>query len=104
MSNLKKIAKKNTSVTRKNEDGSVDTLKNGSIADISVKNKSAKIDGDNIIGMSVGLTKNMDNYESLRVDVWATETYRTESERVKKTEHLREVLGEVLEETVRDFI
>lgn len=26
-----------------------------------------------IVGMNLGVTRNMDNYESLRVDVWATD-------------------------------
>lgn len=104
MSNLKRRAKKNVSVTHKNSDGKIETIKNGSVADVSEKTRGAKTSGEKIVGLSVGLTKNMDNFESLRVDVWLTEVYDSEEERDSKFEELRETLGEVLEETVREYI
>ena len=39
---LTKTARKNANVTRTNEDGSVDTLKNGSTADCAVKHPARK--------------------------------------------------------------
>ena len=104
-SNLRKIAKQNVNVSHKNSDGSVDVLKKSPYSDISDKSKSAKIGGDaKIVGLSLGVTKNMDNYESLRVDAWVSDSYETESEALKKFAEMREVLSDVLEETVRDYM
>lgn len=60
---LSKVARANTTVSKKS-DGMEKILKEGVPFDPNVKYKA------NTIGMAKGITKNMDNYESLRVDCW----------------------------------
>jgi hypothetical protein len=55
-----------------------------------------------VIGMSLGSTINMGQYESLRVDAWAT-VPREPGDLQPQFEALREILGEVLEETVSEY-
>lgn len=38
--------------------------------------KNAPKQGPKMVGVSLGLTKNMANYESLRIDVWCTDVVR----------------------------
>ena len=65
-SDLKSKAKLNVNVTKKSS-GNEEVLKKGNVVDIANKNVPH---GTSIVGMSKGITKNMDNYESLRIDVW----------------------------------
>lgn len=67
-SSLKKTLKSNTTSSIKHEDGSVETIKEGNPLDHVVK----RVPG--VIGVSKGITKNMSNYESFRVDAWITDT------------------------------
>lgn len=54
--------------------------------------------------MSKGITKNMDNYESLRVDVWLTDEV-AEGETVEQAyNRISALLTEVLEETVNEVV
>ena len=67
---LAETAENNTTIQKKSG-GEVETIKNGTPLDHSSKHdpKSGLI-----VGMSKGVTKNMDNYESLRVDVWLSDS------------------------------
>ena len=67
---LAKKAEENTTIQKKS-DGEVETIKSGTPLDHS--NKHDPKSGP-IVGMSKGVTKNMDNYESLRVDVWLSDS------------------------------
>lgn len=67
---LAKKAEENTTIQKKSG-GEVETIKSGTPLDHS--NKHDPKSGP-IIGMSKGVTKNMDNYESLRVDVWLSDS------------------------------
>ena len=64
--NVTKQADDNVEVSKR-ADGETKTLKKGSHVDHSEKHLNS-----NTVGMSIGTTVNMENYESLRVDVWAT--------------------------------
>lgn len=87
-------AEENVEVTKKVGREAPETLKKGSHVDHSIKHLE-----ENIIGMSVGTTINMENYESLRVDVWATVSLDGKS--VDEAYNgLFEVLDNKLKETV----
>ena len=60
-----------TSVSIKRADGTEEVKKNGTPQDISEK-QNAKATGAGVVGFGLGMTKNMGNYESLRIDVWGT--------------------------------
>ena len=93
----KENARKNTTIVKKTGREEPVTLKVGNPIDHSTKhepNASAKF------GMSKGITKNMGDYESLRVDVWLTsEVY--EGETIHEAfARVEEIIDEVLEESV----
>lgn len=96
---LKQIenARKNTTITKKVGRDEPTVIKSGTPLDHSVKHESYE---GTKFGMSKGITKNMDNYESLRVDVWLTsEVFEGESIKEAYT-RVEEIIDEVLEEAV----
>lgn len=100
--NLKKslevTAKENTSATIKNKDGQ-NTLKQGVPNDHSVKHL-----GDTpIVGISIGTTINMDNYESLRVDCWLTDKVHTEETTEQAYDRIIKIAQDTLQSVVNEF-
>lgn len=65
--------KKSTSVQKGTKKNGMKTLVEGEPNDHSRKHELPT----NVVGASLGITKNMDNYESLRVDVWGTEDVKS---------------------------
>lgn len=62
---LEKQIEENTQVTKKSN-GVEEVLKEGTPNDHFNRHQA------NVVGLSKGITKNMDNYESLRVDCWVS--------------------------------
>ena len=69
---LAKKAEENMTIQKKSG-GEVETIKNGVPLDHSMKHDPKQ---GAIVGISKGVTKNMDNYESLRVDVWLSDSVK----------------------------
>lgn len=93
----KETARKNTTITKKTGREAPVTVRQGVPLDHTTKHDSYE---NAKFGMSKGITKNMDNYESLRVDVWLTsEVLQGESIREAYT-RVEEIIDEVLEEAV----
>lgn len=90
-------ARKNTTITKKVGRDTPTTIKSGTPLDHSMKHDSyatAKF------GMSKGITKNMGDFESLRVDVWLTSEV-FEGESIKEAyARVEAIIDEVLEEAV----
>ena len=62
------------------------------------------LDGDNpVVGVSVGVTKNMDNYESLRVDVWLTDKKEDNESIEEAYSRVAKVVSDVLQEIVSEY-
>ena len=100
LKNLMDKAKDNTTISKKTSDG-VEVIKNGVPNDHSVKHtpyEGAKI------GMSKGVTKNMDNYESLRVDVWLSDEVQPGETISEAYDRIGSVLDKTLEEAVLSSI
>ena len=96
-STLKENAVKNTTVTKKTGREAPVTVKQGVPLDHAVKHKSYE---NAKFGMSKGATINMDNYESMRIDVWLTDEVR-EGESIREAyTRIEAILDEVLEDTV----
>lgn len=94
---LKEEARRNTSITRRTGRDAPVTVKQGTPLDHATKhncNEGAKF------GMSKGVTKNMDNYESLRVDVWLTSEVLPGESIKESYARIEAVIDEVLEEAV----
>lgn len=92
----KEEARKNTTVVKKSS-GSETVIKAGTPNDHSVK--QGRIDSVKF-GMSKGVTKNMDNYESLRVDVWLSDEVQPGETIHEAYSRVEQVINEVLEESV----
>lgn len=102
---LRETARENTSISKGNAHNGYETLKKGKPLDYEVKQKTAKSKdtvsfAGQTFGVSKGCTKNMDNYESLRVDCWLSDTVR-EGETVREAfARVEAIVDEVLEESV----
>lgn len=95
---LKEIASENTQVT-KGTSNNQEVLKEGTPNDHSIKHLSTKI-----VGASVGITKNMENYESLRVDCWLTDTVK-ENETVEQAyERILGIIDKTMQDTVNSYL
>ena len=95
---LKEIASDNTQVT-KGTSKNQEVLKEGTPNDHSIKHLSTKI-----VGASIGITKNMENYESLRVDCWLTDTVK-ENETVEQAyERILGIIDKTMQDTVNSYL
>ena len=61
------------------------------------------IQTSNTVGVSVGITKNMGNYESMRVDVWAVDNVRKGETKEKAIRRVSKELAVVLTDTVNEL-
>ena len=96
---LKVRAEENTQITRgQKNDQSV--LKKGNPLDHSVKHLA----NVKTVGVSLGLTKNMDNYESLRVDVWLTDTVKEDETEAQAFSRVSAIADETLTELVNQYV
>lgn len=101
---LEAQARENTTITRGSKRDGMTTVKSGKPLDHEVKQSTAKTKNDLYVGqtfgISKGVTKNMDNYESLRVDCWLSDVVR-EGETVQEAfARVESIVDEVLEESV----
>lgn len=101
---LQAQARENTTITRGSKREGINTIKSGKPLDHAVKQDTAKKKNETYVGqtfgISKGVTKNMDNYESLRVDCWLSDVVR-EGETVQEAfARVESIIDEVLEESV----
>ena len=101
---LKAQARDNTTVSRGNKRDGYNTVKAGKPLDHEVKQNTAKKKNDmftgQTFGISKGVTKNMDNYESLRVDCWLSDVVREDETVQEAFARVESIIDEVLEESV----
>lgn len=101
----KKLAKKaesNTTISRKSGRDEPEIVKEGTPLDHSSKHNLHS--NATVVGMNKGITKNMDNYESLRVDVWLSDAVQ-EGETVEEAfNRVESILDETLEKAVSNTI
>ena len=98
---LKKKAKANLNVT-KGTKSSQTVLKKGNPVDVTSKTNPHK---EAIVGMNKGITKNMDNYESLRADVWLSIPCNNDIGDVSNAfKGISDILDEILEEVVAEYV
>ena len=100
---LKEQARENTTVSVGNKRDGMNVVKSGRPLDHEVKQSTAKSKNDLYVGqtfgMSKGCTLNMENYESMRVDCWLSDTVR-EGETVQEAfARVESIIDEVLEES-----
>lgn len=66
---IKSRKKVEANVVKKNEDGSEDVLVKGSVVDANIKTATPV----RTVGVNIGVTMNMGNYQSMRIDVWSAD-------------------------------
>lgn len=101
---LRESARENTTIQKGNSRNGFETLKKGKPLDHETKQKTAKSKDSFFVGqtfgVSKGITKNMDNYESLRVDCWLSDVVH-EGETIREAfARVEAIVDEVLEESV----
>lgn len=93
-------AKENTTVTRGTSKDQ-QTLKQG----VPNEHSRKHLDGDvPVVGVSVGITKNMDNYESLRADVWLTDKKADNESMEEAYARVAQIVSGVLQEIVSEYV
>ena len=101
---LKEQAVENTSISRGNKRDGYNTVKAGRPLDHEAKQTTAKNKNSLYVGqtfgISKGVTKNMDNYESLRVDCWLSDIVREDETVQEAFARVEAIIDEVLEESV----
>lgn len=94
---LKQKAEANTTVTKKVGRDAPTVVKQGVPLDHTTKHNPYE---NAQFGMSKGVTKNMENYESLRVDVWLTSEVLPGESIKEAYVRVEQIIDEVLEEAV----
>lgn len=97
---LAKKAEENTTIQKKTS-GEAETLKSGTPLDHSDKHFSSPLP---VVGMSKGVTKNMDNYESLRVDVWLSDSVQTNESAEQAMTRIEAFIDKALETAIYNTI
>lgn len=96
---LSEQAQENATVT-KGTSKSQTTLKEGKPNDHSRKH----LDGNTpVVGVSIGTTLNMGDYESLRVDVWLTDTVASNETTEQAYARVVKTVDETLQEIVSQY-
>lgn len=95
---LKQIAVENTQVTRGTKNKQ-EVIKSGTPNEYTQMHQS----NSGVVGASLGVTKNMDNYESLRVDVWLTDSVKENETHEQAYERIIDILDKVLVDTVESY-
>lgn len=104
MSSLKKLKAKattNATVSKGNSKKGYETLKEGTPLDHTVK---SEVNAGQKFGLSKGITKNMGDYESLRVECWLTDDVQKDETPKEAFHRVNKVLDEVIEEIVYSTI
>lgn len=98
---LAKKAEENTTITKKVGREEAETIKSGTPLDHTAKHDPKH---SAVVGMSKGVTKNMDNFESLRVDVWLSDTVQDGETAEEAMMRVEAFLDEALEKAVMNTI
>lgn len=96
---LKQQVEENTTVT-KGTKSNQRVLKAGTPNDHHRKQESSV----KTVGVNLGITKNMDHYESLRVDCWCTDVVQPGETIEQAYERIIGVVDSVLQDTVQSYI
>ena len=97
---MKQIAKENTQVTVGTKQSQKVVKKAETPPDKSRTVHSEK----GVVGASLGVTKNMDNYESLRVDVWLSDTVQEGETPESAAQRIESFIDATLEQAIRNCI
>ena len=96
---LMKQAEENTNIARKQGREDYETTRIGKPLDHAQKhiNENKRNAERQIVGVSKGITRNMENYESLRVDCWLTDVVKDNETIDQAFERVGAIIDEQLE-------
>jgi hypothetical protein len=100
---IKEQARNNATVSQGSKRAGYVVKKQGEPLDQTLKHDVLTAT-DSKFGMNIGVTKNMDNFESLRVDVWATDVLREGETLTEANDRLGAELKKVLTDVVEEFL
>lgn len=72
--------------------------------DPTVKKNLDKNHNPKTVGMALGITKNMDNYESLRIDVWCTDVVRENETEEQALERIGNLVRARIDAEVEEIV
>lgn len=99
MKKLKAKAENNTMVTVKSE-RTQEVKKSGVPLDHTVKRPPCDSPGSKV-GVSLGVTLNMDNFESLRIDCWLSDDVRENETQEQAYARVSQIVQDQLSETIK---
>lgn len=94
---IQKQAEENTTIIKKSS-GVEEAIKNGTPNDYANRQKT------NMVGLSKGITKNMDNYESLRIDCWISVQLKEGEDPTKVLDEISDTIDARLEYEVDKIV
>lgn len=108
LKSLKKQAEKNANAVKKKVVAKGKTeeeeVKKGTPLTHAEKQKAKSLKKElsqkKVIGMNIGITRNLENYESLRIDCWLSDFVEEDDDPVEIYERLSEIIRDQLEEEV----
>lgn len=106
VSDLIAVAKKNSVVTKKVAKEEPVILKEGTPLDHSVKHEPTHSDrpvSAQRVGCSVGVTLNMENYESMRIDTWLSDEVKDGETEKQALKRVYDIAKECVAEFSADF-
>lgn len=104
---LKKKLEENVNVIKKEGKSEPVLLKKGKPLEHSRKHDLVPCVGETTfrpkVGLSKGCTVNMDNYESLRIDIWLTDEVQPKETHQKAVDRLNKMIDEKLEGYILEY-
>jgi hypothetical protein len=115
---LKQKVQKNTTITKKSSEEGEVSVKQGTPLDHRLKHHSQQKSAGEvkkalsdpvtnselpIVGVSLGVTRNMDNYESLRIDCWVTDCVKPGETKEQALDRLSDLVKVHLEKEASKF-
>lgn len=92
----------NTRVTKKSS-GVETTLKDEG-KHLNTSTKRDILNPNKFVGINIGITKNLDNYESLRVDVWIADNIQEDETHLDTLQRITDIAITHAENTIIDIV
>lgn len=106
---LKAVRKRSTQELKEQAQASVNIqnkkgiVKKGLVSSPEVKHPTGDKIIAKVVGLSKGVTLNMENYESMRVDAWLSDSVADDETEMQAFNRISNILTEVLEKTIEEM-
>lgn len=71
---------------------------------LNTSNKRDILNPNKFVGVNIGITKNLDNYESLRVDVWIADNVQEDETHLDTLQRITDIAITHAETTITDVV